>query len=342
MINIADFLSFVSVKKGLSKNSQKHCRIRANILNQYLEENEKELSKQSIEEFFYYLQKDRQINNNSLNTYYFVVRHLQDYLKDRGDTIDILGNLKSFKKSKPLITILTVEEIEQLLNTAVSYGTFRGKNPSVSLNSNLGALTMFLAHTGCRFNEAAMLKCKYLDIAGKVATFIETKNKEFRRVFLDDELISKLKELVLTKGDEDLVFNNSAGKYVNPQDYALYLAKLKEKCGIKKRIHPHIFRHSFATQLLMSGADVTYVAKLLGHKDIQTTYNSYVHLADQALRQAQFMHPLLRQGMKPQEIIKQIKEAIMKCGIDDKRFRYEITDKGIELLFRIEYLESKN
>lgn len=338
MINIADFLSFVSVKKGLSKNSQKHCRIRASILNQYLIEHRKELSKQSIEGFFYYLQQERQIKNNSLNTYYFVVRHLQDYLKERGDDIDILGNLKSFKKTKPLIDILTVDEIDLLLNTTVDYGNFRGSNPTDELNLNFGTLTMFLAHTGARFSEATSLKCRYLDIAGKVATFIETKNKEFRRVFLDDELVSKLKVITLTKGDDDLVFNNAAGKFVNPNDYALYLTRLKAKCGIKKRIHPHIFRHSFATQLLMSGADVTYVAKLLGHKDIQTTYNNYVHLADQALRQAQFMHPLLRQGMSPQEIIKQIKNSIMKCGVDDKRFKYEITDKGVDLLFKIEFL----
>ena len=342
MINIADFLTYVAVKKGLAKNSQKHCRIRIKILDDYLDNNKKDLSQQSIEEFFYFLLKEKQLSNNSLNTYYFVVRHYQDYLKERGNSIDILGNLKSFRKTKPLITILTPDEIELLLNTTVSYGSFRGKNSTVELNQNFGAMTMFLAHTGCRFSEAATLKIKYLDIAGKVATFIETKNKEFRRTFIDDELLALLKELVLLKGDDELVFNNSVNKQVNPQDYATYLAKLKIKCGIKKRIHPHIFRHSFATQLLMSGADVTNVAKLLGHKDIQTTYNSYVHLADQALKQAQFMHPLLRKGMKPEEIIKQIKEAIMKCGVDDDRFRYEITDKGVELMFKIELLNKMN
>ncbi len=339
MINNADFLSFVSIKKGLSASSQKHCRLRVQILEAYLAENNKELSRQSVEDFFYYLREVRHLSNNTLNTYYFVIRQLQDYLKDRGQEIDLLNGFSGFKKTKPLIAILTPAEIEQLLKTTVIYGTHRGKNPSETLNLNFGALTMFLAHTGCRFSEAATLKCKYLDIAGKTATFIETKNKEFRRTFLDDELLRLLKILILTKGDDELVFNNSVGKKVNPQDFATYLAKLKIITGIKKRIHPHIFRHSFATQLLMSGADVTYVAKLLGHKDIQTTYNNYVHLADQALRQAQFMHPLLRKGMTPQEIIKQIKEAIMKCGVDDERFRYEITDKGVELMFKIELLD---
>ena len=49
---------------------------------------------------------------------------------------------------------------------------------------------------------------------------------------------------------------------------------------------PHIFRHTHATELLRSGWDASYVQKRLGHKDIQTTINTYAHLNDQDLKTA--------------------------------------------------------
>ncbi len=48
---------------------------------------------------------------------------------------------------------------------------------------------------------------------------------------------------------------------------------------------PHIFRHTHATELLMSGWDASYVQKRLGHKNIQTTINTYAHLNGQDLKE---------------------------------------------------------
>ncbi len=111
----------------------------------------------------------------------------------------------------------------------------------------------------------------------------------------------------------------------------LYLSRLKKEAGISKRLHPHIFRHSMATQLLMEGVDVSMVATILGHKDIQTTFNNYVHLADTTIRKAQFRHPLLRKSLSIKDVIQFVTELLDDSVMKDERFRVTktTTDKGV-------------
>lgn len=327
-IDIQDFLSFVTVKKGLAKNSIKHCKIRVAIYLDWVRINEKEVSKKSVEEFLLYLREEKRLNNNSLNTYIFAFRMLKDYCLDRDLPSNFLDGLKSFKKVKPVITILTLEEIDKLLSAEVEYGsngnTKYDHERSRRANKRYGILTRFLALTGCRLSEATDLKKKYIDFGMGTVTFIETKNREYRHVFIGQPLLNQLYELVLNKDDDEYVFTNDLGKQIIPTNYGFYLQKLTKAAGIKKRVHPHVFRHSMATQLLMEGVDVTMVATLLGHKDIQTTFDNYVHLADTTIKKAQFKHPLLRKSLSTKEILTMAKETIEKIGLDDDRFEIQL------------------
>lgn len=60
--------------------------------------------------------------------------------------------------------------------------------------------------------------------------------------------------------------------------------RLQKVTGIK--LHPHMFRHTHATELIRSGWDMSYVQKRLGHVNVQTTVNTYVHLQDDDLQAA--------------------------------------------------------
>lgn len=331
-----DFIKYITIKKGLSANSVRMCRIKFRIINNWLTENNKELTKDTVEEFFFKLKQDG-LNNNTLNTYFFVLRYIQDYLIDRGGTNKFFESFQAFPKHKPTIIIMTPDEIERLLNIDLTYGKYGNYNAiqaTEKLNYMHKTMCMFLAYTGCRFDEAASLKVKYLDLSAGKATFAETKNKEIRHAHITEPLISKLKFLCEGRGQEDIIFTTLRGGKMHPTDFGDDLKRRAKAAGIKKRVHPHLFRHSFATQLLMSGVDVTMVASILGHKDIQTTFENYVHLADETLKKATYRHPLVRQNIDPREIIKMVEELIDGFKIDtDERFNYNFQKGSNSLSF---------
>ena len=87
----------------------------------------------------------------------------------------------------------------------------------------------------------------------------------------------------IKKGHEDFVFLNNRGAKLTRVMIFLIIQKLTEEIGLKKKISPHTFRHSFATHLIEGGADLRAVQEMLGHESITTT-EIYTHLDKEYLR----------------------------------------------------------
>ncbi|MDQ3111602.1 MAG: tyrosine-type recombinase/integrase, partial [Bacteroidota bacterium] len=81
----------------------------------------------------------------------------------------------------------------------------------------------------------------------------------------------------IQKGEEDILFLNRRGKRLTRVMIFTIIKTLVQKCGIKKNVSPHTFRHSFATHLVEGGADLRAVQEMLGHESITTT-EIYTHL----------------------------------------------------------------
>ncbi len=89
----------------------------------------------------------------------------------------------------------------------------------------------------------------------------------------------------IKKGSADILFLNRRGARLSRQMVFLMIKGLAEKIGLKKKIGPHTFRHSFATHLIEGGADLRAVQDMLGHESITTT-EIYTHLDREFLRDA--------------------------------------------------------
>ena len=87
----------------------------------------------------------------------------------------------------------------------------------------------------------------------------------------------------IKKGHEDIVFLNNRGAKITRVMIFLIIQKLKEAIGLKKKISPHTFRHSFATHLMEGGANLRAVQEMLCNESINTT-EIYTHLDKDYLR----------------------------------------------------------
>ena len=87
----------------------------------------------------------------------------------------------------------------------------------------------------------------------------------------------------ISKNQEDFVFLNNRGSKLSRVMIFTLIKRIVDKVGIKKKVSPHTFRHSFATHLIEGGADLRAVQEMLGHESITTT-EIYTHLDRDYLR----------------------------------------------------------
>jgi integrase/recombinase XerC len=148
------------------------------------------------------------------------------------------------------------------------------------------AIMELLYSSGLRLSELTGLNLTALHIADRTA-HVTGKGRKDRVVPVGSKAIAALKRWLsqrstLAKPDETAVFVGRNGRRLGARSIQLRLAKLGLKQGLPVRLHPHLFRHSFATHLLESSQDLRGVQELLGHADISTT-QVYTHLDFQHL-----------------------------------------------------------
>ena len=142
--------------------------------------------------------------------------------------------------------------------------------------------------TGLRLAELCSLN-RYIDIRrGELS--VRGKGDKIRVVFLADSTKKAIEAYLAKRTDaEEKLFVSIArsGKVIGPitsRSVQRMVAARAKQAGIPGNIHAHQLRHSFATDLLMNGADIRSVQALLGHANISTT-QVYTHLTDKQLRE---------------------------------------------------------
>ncbi len=148
-------------------------------------------------------------------------------------------------------------------------------------------LFILLYGGGLRISEACNLKWSAISFSQRRLTILGKGNKE-RILILPAFCIDHLQNLK-KKHDSEFLFAETA---LNPRTGFEMIRNCGKKAGLMNTIHPHALRHSFATHLLASGANLRVLQKLLGHDSLQAT-EKYTHLnIDSLARTMENNHPL--------------------------------------------------
>jgi integrase/recombinase XerD len=185
------------------------------------------------------------------------------------------------KSGLKLPDVLSVSEINLLLNIPDS------NKPLGKRNS---AMIELLYAAGLRVSE--LVNLKFLDV-NLEACFVRVLGKGSKERIVPfglyarnklDDYINNSRPLLLKNHISQYLFVARAGKPMTRQGFWKLLKQYVKQAGIKKKVTPHSFRHSFASHLLEGGADLRTVQVMLGHVDISST-QIYTHVARDHLRQ---------------------------------------------------------
>lgn len=147
------------------------------------------------------------------------------------------------------------------------------------------ALVAFLADSACRLGGLIGLTTEHLYLDHSQAMVIE-KGDESRMVSYTHFTHQLLESwLAIRQNTTPYVFTSmNTGERLTESGVALILKRLKKRAGITGRVNPHSFRHGFAREFLMNGGDISILAKLLGHKNINTTAAFYAVFTEDELK----------------------------------------------------------
>ena len=211
----------------------------------------------------YIMEKGR--SGSTLNVYVNALKFMiEEVLSKR-----ILINLKYSKVPKTLPVFLTKEEVRKLVSSI--------KNAKHKLMVEL----MYSA--GLRVSELINLKVEDLDLNSRIGWVRNGKGRKDRLFVVADSLLKILGNyLILNNIGEGYLFLGRNNSHIHQRSLQNIVKMAAKKAGIKKKVHCHTLRHSFATHLVENGYDVATVQSLLGHSSSRTTM-VYIHMASPKL-----------------------------------------------------------
>ena len=199
------------------------------------------------------------LGKSSMRTAYFALRFCYVHVLKE----DFRENIPLARSSGKLPVVLSREEVRSMFDAAV--------------NPRHGAVLSLLYYAGLRLSEARKISWEDIDFDRECIHVKSGKGDKDRVVFLHEKLKDSLMNMDSARGGR--VLSSERGGLYNKRTIQAIVRNVAAGAGVKKNVTPHTLRHSFATHLLEGGADIRYIQKLLGHKDLKTT-QIYTHVAN--------------------------------------------------------------
>lgn len=305
---IAEFLEYLEIEKGCSPltiREYKHYLKR--FYNWVIEDSPtikpEDINLEIVRRYRLYLAHLRASNDLPLEritqSYHIVaLRAFLRYLLVQRDMPTLSPDkIELPKQSARSITFLNLEQIDRLLNS-----------PKIATNVGLRDRTILetLFSTGLRVSELVSLNRDQIDLERKEFG-VRGKGNKLRVVFLSDTAAEWIERYLKSRQDNFKplfirhsgnvdIRNNGEGMRLTARSIQRIVAKYAKRAGLPIEATPHTLRHSFATDLLISGADIRSVQEMLGHESIRTT-QVYTHVTNRHLKQVhKAFHSRRKQG----------------------------------------------
>ena len=292
---IEDFGYYLGIERGLSENTIINYQLDLKALVQFLEnqgidQTPINIKAETLQQFIYEEAKEKSAYSQSrrisgLKSFFkFLV--FEKYRDDQP-----IQWLEAPKIGRKLPNTLNFDEIIKMLEV-IDLSKPEGTRNRAILETLYGS--------GLRVSELVNLQKSDLFAKEKIVRITGKGNKQ-RLVPLGDFALDFIQTYLtevqvyqkIQKGFENFVFLNRNGKALTRNMIFLIVQKTAELAGIRKKVSPHTFRHSFATHLLENGADLRSIQVLLGHESITTT-EIYTHIDTRYLQQVmEKFHPRL-------------------------------------------------
>ena len=227
---------------------------------------------------------EQTIKKNTQNYHLIALRTFLKYLARRDVKSMSPDKIELSKAPSRIVSFLEADELERILQMPL-----KGGEDLIALRDKAILETLF--STGLRVSELANLKIDQINLKRDEFT-VRGKGEKVRIVFLSESAKEALKKYLNKRHDTSLYFfichdRAKSGRENSGPLTSRSIERLVERyaheAGITKRITPHTLRHTFATDLLMNGADIRSVQSLLGHASIITT-QVYTHITNQQLK----------------------------------------------------------
>ncbi len=294
MQELQSYVHYLKVEKGLSQNTLKNYRRDLDSYTQYLESsgitNFSEVTEQDISRYISKL-KAKGLETATINRALSSIRGFHTFLfEEEGGQSNPAELIESPKSTRKLPDTLSVDEVISLIeNIPVDESGLWIRNR---------AMLECLYATGIRVSELVGITRQQLMTQEGVLRVRGKGGKErivpIGRIALEwiqRYLTENRPGLIKQKRTNDVLFLNRRGTPISRVSVWNIIQEAAKSAGLKKRIYPHILRHSFATHMLEAGADLRAVQKLLGHSDISTT-QIYTHIDRSYLKQIHIQyHP---------------------------------------------------